>query len=275
MTFLDFCPILLSRKKNREGLILLEDFKFIPSKEIISILDGISSGLGDDTKQILQRENINPKYSNSKKDLKWDLLHRNIRQNLRGSHIMAEFAKVPGWKILPLFDTIEGNLYLLMKEYRFNNILKTRKKRSKDHYMEELVKTFNRGLEDFQQISFVEKDDLPTEVSKVLSGILSDISLDKELIQHFAVILFDDLNDELISVRCCILDSNFNIVQQANWSQYIKHTDSIIIDKVTPEESLPSMLPNLDLTEKAKKKIGQNEKHTEKKSVDNDQKQNE
>lgn len=253
---------------------MIEGFNFIPTKEIISIIDGISAGLGDDTKQILQKENIDSKYSNSKKDLKWDLLHRNIRANLRGSHIIAEFAKVPGWKILPLFDTIEGNLYLLMKEYRFNNILKTRKKRSKDHYMEELVKTFNMGIEDFQQISFIENDNLPSEVSKVISSILSDISLEKDLIKCFAVILFDDLNDELVSVRCCILDSNFNIVHQENWSQYIKHNDSIIIERVEPEESLPSMFNDLDLTEKAKRKIGQSEKNTEKKSVDNNKKQN-
>ncbi len=252
---------------------MLKDFNFIPTKEIISIIDGVSSGLGDDTKQILQKENIDIRYSNSKKDLKWDLLHRNIRQNLVGSHIMAEFAKVPGWKILPLFDTVEGNLYLLMKEYRFNNILKTRKKRTKDHYMEELVKTFNMGIEDFQQISFVENDTLPVEVSKVISSILSDISLEKDLIKRFAVILFDDLNDELVSMRCCILDSNFNIVHQENWSQYIKHNDSIITEKVEPEESLPSMLSNLDLTEKAKRKIGQSEKNAEKKSADNDKKQ--
>lgn len=75
-------------------------------------------------------------------------------------------------------------------------------------------------------------------------------------------------------MRCCILDSNFNIVQQDNWSQYIKHNDSIIIDKVTPEELLPSMLSDLDLTEKAKRKIGQSEKNTEKKSVDNNKEQN-
>ncbi len=253
---------------------MLENFNFIPTKEKISIIDGVSAGLGDDTKQILQKESINPKYSNSKKDLKWDLLHRNIRQNLKGSHIMAEFAKVPGWKILPLFDTIEGNLYLLMKEYRFNNILKTRKKRTKDHYMEELVKTFNLGIEDFQQISFVENDSLPLEVSKVISNILSDISLEKDLIQRFAVILFDDLNDELVSMRCCILDSNFNIVRQDNWSQYIKHDDSIITEKVELEESLPSMLSDLDLTEKAKRKIGQGERNAETKPSDNSKKQN-
>lgn len=253
---------------------MLDNFNFIPTKEKISIIDGVSAGLGDDTKQILQKESINPKYSNSKKDLKWDLLHRNIRQNLKGSHIMAEFAKVPGWKILPLFDTIEGNLYLLMKEYRFNNILKTRKKRTKDHYMEELVKTFNLGIEDFQQISFVENDSLPLEVSKVISNILSDISLEKDLIQRFAVILFDDLNDELVSMRCCILDSNFNIVRQDNWSQYIKHDDSIITEKVEPEESLPSMLSDLDLTEKAKRKIGQGERNAETKPSDNSKKQN-
>lgn len=255
-------------------MTLLDNFNFIPTKEKISIIDGVSAGLGDDTKQILQKESINPKYSNSKKDLKWDLLHRNIRQNLKGSHIMAEFAKVPGWKILPLFDTIEGNLYLLMKEYRFNNILKTRKKRTKDHYMEELVKTFNLGIEDFQQISFVENDSLPLEVSKVISNILSDISLEKDLIQRFAVILFDDLNDELVSMRCCILDSNFNIVRQDNWSQYIKHDDSIITEKVEPEESLPSMLSDLDLTEKAKRKIGQGERNAETKPSDNSKKQN-
>lgn len=49
---------------------MLKDFNFIPTKEIISIIDGVSAGLGDDTKQILQKENIDIRYSNSKKDLK-------------------------------------------------------------------------------------------------------------------------------------------------------------------------------------------------------------
>ena len=238
---------------------MVVDFNFIHPQTVISIVKGIATGIGDDTKQVLQKEGINERYSTSEKYLKWDLLYRNIRNNLRNSHIFMDFVKIPGWTLLPLFDSIEGNLYLIMKENRFDNILKTHNKRKSLHYIEDAIRTFNKGIESYTQTSLFEEEEEAESLSKVLEGILADLSLDRQLIRRFAVILFDELNGELTAVRCCLVDSNYDIVMQEDWSQYIEHNNSVITEKVTSDENLPSMLNELDLTDKAKRKIGQND----------------
>lgn len=242
---------------------MVVDFKFIHPRNVISIVKGIATGIGDDTKQVLQKEGINERYSTSEKYLKWDLLYRNIRNNLRNSHIFMDFVKIPGWTLLPLFDSIEGNLYLIMKENRFDNILKTHNKRKSLHYIEDAIRTFNKGIGSYTQTSLFEEKEEAESLSKVLEGILADLSLDRQLIRRFAVILFDELNGELTAVRCCLVDSNYDIVMQEDWSQYIEHNNSVITEKVTSDENLPSMLNELDLTDKAKRKISQNDNLTE------------
>lgn len=249
------------------------DFNFISPQNVISIVRGIAAGVGDDTKQVLQREGISARYSTSEKYIKWDLIYRNIRNNLRNSHIFMDFAKIPGWTLLPLFDSIEGNLYLIMKENRFDNILKTHNKRKSLHYIEDAIRTFNKGIESYNQISLFEENEETETLSKVLEGILADLSLDRQLIRRFAVILFDELNGELTAVRCCLVDSNYDIVKWEDWSQYIEHNNSVIIEKVTSDEELPSMLSELDLTDKAKRKIGQNNNLAEEIDAKDDEEQ--
>ncbi|WP_313151652.1 DUF5986 family protein [Lacrimispora sp.] len=238
---------------------MVGNFVFMPEIQASFIVGAIESGLGDDTEQVLRKEGINPRFSNSKRTLKWDLLTRNLRDALKGSHIMAEYAKVPGWNIMPLYDVIEGNLYLLMKENRFSDIRRAKGKRPREHYIEMLINAFNMGLEDFQQISMFSKNELPEDVNRLLDSIISDINLEKELINHFAIILFDEINGELISVRVCLADCNLNIVHEDNWSQYIRHYDSVITEVVALEDNLPSMLSELDFTNKAQEKIAEQE----------------
>lgn len=249
------------------------DFNFINSQSVILIVKGIAAGIGDDTKQVLQKEGINAKYSTSEKYIKWDLLYRNIRNNLRNSHIIMDFSKIPGWTLLPLFDSIEGNLYLIMKENRFDSILKTHNKRKSLHYIEDAIRTFNKGIESYTQTSLFEDKEETDTLSKVLEGILVDLSLDRQLVRKFVVILFDELNGELTAVRCCLVDSNYNIVKQEDWSQYIEHNNSVITEKITSDEELPSMLNELDLTDKAKRKIGQNHDLAEEIDVQKDDEQ--
>lgn len=238
---------------------MVGNFVFMPEIQASLIVGAIESGIGDDTEQVLRKEGINPKFSNSKPDLKWDLVTRNVRDILKGSHIMTEYTRVPGWYIMPLYDTIEGNLYLLMKEKRFADIIRDKDKRSKEHYIEMLINTFNIGLEDFQQINLFSKDEIPNEVNTLLDSIISDINLEKELINRFAIILFDEIKGELISVRACLIDCNLNIVLEDNWSQYIRHYDSVITEVVALEDNLPSMLSELDFTDKAQDKIKEQE----------------
>ena len=249
------------------------DFKFIDSQSVVSIVNGIAAGIGDDTKQVLQKEGINARYSTSEKYIKWDLLYRNIRKNLRNSHIIMDFAKIPGWTLLPLFDSIEGNLYLIMKENRFDSILKTHNKRKSLHYIEDAIRTFNKGIESYKQTSLFEDKEETDALSKVLEGILLDLSLDRQLVKKFAVILFDELNGELTAVRCCLVDSNYNIVKKEDWSQYIEHNNSVITERVSSDEELPSMLNELDLTDKAKRKIGQDHNLTEERNTKEDNEQ--
>lgn len=238
---------------------MVGNFVFMPETQACLIVGAIESGVGDDTEQVLRKEGIDPKFSNSRSSLKWDLVTRNVKDALKGSHIMAEYANVPGWHIMPLYDAIEGNLYLLMKERRLSDIIRDQEKRSKEHYIEMLINTFNMGLEDYQQISFFPKNELPNEVNKLLDNIISDISLEKELINRFAIILFDEMKGELISVRACLMDCNLNLVLEDNWSGFIRHYDSVITEVAPVEDSLPSMLSELDFTDRAQERIKEQE----------------
>ena len=50
----------------------------LTDKIIISIIRCLSEAIGDDVKGCLRRENINDKYSNGKKLIKWDFINRNF-----------------------------------------------------------------------------------------------------------------------------------------------------------------------------------------------------
>lgn len=68
----------------------------LTDKIIISIIRCLSEAIGDDVKGCLRRENINDKYSNGKKLIKWDFINRNLVQNFSAGDFTAEYARRGG-----------------------------------------------------------------------------------------------------------------------------------------------------------------------------------
>ena len=70
-------------------------------------------------------------------------------------------------------------------------------------------------------------------------------------------ILFEEYHSELTAVRCCVLDSSLQVVEEEDWSVYITHRESVVVDTVN--ESSESNVSSIKLKDKAKKKARQRE----------------
>lgn len=217
----------------------------------------LSEAIGDDVKVCLRRENINDKKSNGKKFLKWDLINRNFILNFSGVEMTAEYAKRGAWYFVPLLNKETGTLFSVMREDRFNALQKKQEKRRKAHYVDALVRSFNIDLDQNKQMSLFKEEQFPEdEVKAIVEGILKEFQMNNAVVSRYATILFEEYNSELISVRCCVLDSSLQVVEEEDWSEFIHYNESIIVDTV--ENTLEEReMPKIKLKAKAKKRIGQ------------------
>lgn len=222
-----------------------------------SIVKCISEAIGDDVKACLQKEYINDRKSNAKKLLKWDFINRNFTSNLLGDELTAEYAKRGAWYLVPLFAKETGTLFTVMREERFKELQRKQKKRRKAHYIDALTKSFNFDLDENEQLSLFEEEQFEEkEVKKIVKEILGDFQVECSVIHRYATILFEEYNSEIISIRCCVLDSSLQVIDEDSWSEYIHHTESVVVDTVE-SNSEERQMPKIKLKDKARKRIGQ------------------
>ena len=217
----------------------------------------IADAIGDDVKVCIQREHLNSRKSNAEKLLKWDFINRNLVEKFSSTELTAEYAKRGPWCLVPLLNKEKGTLFSVMKEERFNELQKRQGKRKKAHYIDALVSSFNVDLDKNKQLSFLEKNQFEeNEVKSIVEGILKDFQTNSSRIHRYAIILFEEYNYELISIRCCVLDSSLQIVDEENWNEFIHYNESVVVDNVAKEEKEQEM-PKIRLKDKARKRIGQ------------------
>lgn len=230
----------------------------LTDKIIISIIRCLSEAIGDDVKGCLRRENINDKYSNGKKLIKWDFINRNFVMNFSAGNFTAEYARRGAWYMVPLFDKETGTIYTVMREERFREIQRNQAKRRKAHYVDALVQSFNFDLNTMRQYSLFEETFFEEEeVKSIVEDIVKDFGIDKTVIKRYKTILFEEYHSELTAVRCCVLDSSLQVVEEEDWSAYITHRESVVVDTVN-ESSEPNV-SSIKLKDKAKKKARQRE----------------
>lgn len=218
----------------------------------------ISEAIGDDVKGCLRREQIDEKRSNGKKLLKWDLVNRNFIMNFSAGNLTAEYAKRGAWNMVPLYDKETGTIYTVMREERFREIQRKQSKRKKAHYVDALVQSFNFDLSTEHQLSLLEEESFDEEeVKSIIEDIIKDFDIEKTVIKRYKTILFEEYNSELIDVRCCVLDSSLQVVEEEDWSAYITHSESVVVDTVVVSNEPHT--PNIKLKDKARKKAEQRE----------------
>ena len=104
----------------------------------------------------------------------------------------------------------------------------------------------------FEEPSFEEE-----EVKSIVEDIIKDFGIDKTIIKRYKTILFEEYHSELVAVRCCVLDSSLQVVEEEDWSAYITHSESVVVDTVT--DSNEPNVSGIKLKDKAKKKAKQRE----------------
>lgn len=225
------------------------------------IIKCISDAVGDDIKHDVKSHRLVTQ--NSTPSRVWDFINTNICERFALTDVIAHPTKRGPWELVPAFERETGIIYSLMREERFITLKKELPKRRNAHYVDAFVKSLNADLVaphnqitlfPLQPCHFSNEDIIPD----ILDNILSDLGVPGVLVKRHALILFKSFNNELSSVRCCIVDSSLDIVEQANWSNSINAHESVITDDIVNKTSAyndPTM--GLQFKQKAKDKIDQ------------------
>lgn len=227
--------------------------------EIVS--DSISNAIGDDIKEDIKSQGLIT--HNSTPTRIWDHLDTNLCKKFNGFDIVARPTKRGSWELVPIFERKTGFLYVLMRENRLKILRKESSKRKSPHYAEALARTLNRDLQArYYQVPLMEvneeKFDNEDYIRKVVLKIFEDLNIPNNIVKRHALILFNDVNGILLSLRCCIIDSNLNTVEEDNWNEYIKVNESTVADEVIDETSkFNDPTSGLKYKQKAKDKIKQ------------------
>lgn len=213
----------------------------------------------------------------------WDLIYTNLHKQFDESDVIADKTKRGAWQLVLVFERSTGTIYSLMREKRFTELKKELPSRRIPHYEDALARVVNGSSNPpLGQLSLFPNNCKTcfnkNHIKKIVDKILSVLSIPNKLVKQHAIILFQSTDYELSSLRCCIIDSNLEIVNEANWSNYIKASESIVPDIVHDKTSTYiDPTAGLKYKQKAKDKMkqralvkGKNEENNERKIADNE-----
>lgn len=220
---------------------------------IKSIVSSINSAVTDDIMQDTRQANMDRSVMNSYPFRIWDLINRNVRTAFTyNSDVVVAFTKRGPWNLIAIFDKTTGMLLTLMREERFREV--KRDSKSHKHYVYELANMFNADLE-IQQQSFFAADENTEKIKKSIERICNDLLISTDMVQHHAIVLFSSSDELLRSIRCCMINCNFEECEDVSWNEYIGVSESFVVEQTNNDDhkkNNPTM--GLVYTPKAKKK---------------------
>lgn len=243
------------------------------SPEFIKKIEkSISNAVGDDI--ILDKKINEFDTGNGTPNRIWDFINRNIGKNLSKEDYITGVTKRGRWEIKPIFEKETGILYTLMREERLIELKREVTKRNSLHYAQALADALNKDLIPCQeQLSIFEQQNYydQDQILQIVHKIFEDLSIPGGIVKHHALILFSSSNYELVSLRCCVVKSDLNVVAEADWNNFIQINESTIMEQVSSQESNYTNLTNgLKFKQKAKDKIGQKKLNSIKSKTEKD-----
>lgn len=190
----------------------------------------------------------------------WDFINTNIHKAFISDDIIANKTKRGPWEMYPIFDRSSGFVFTIMREERFTTLRKELPRRRSAHYIDAFSGSINANLiAPKGQMSFIPHLFSNSDHLKdIVTNILDDLSVPYEIVKCHAIILFSSYNNELKLLRCCVVDSNLNIVDEVDWCRYISVSERTMVETVsdiTSDFSNPTK--GLVFKQKAKDKIDQ------------------
>ena len=219
---------------------------------IKSIVSSISSAVTDDIMQDTRQANMERSVMNSYPSRIWDLINRNVRTAFTyNPDVVVAFTKRGPWNLIAIFDKATGMLLTLMREERFCEV--KRDSKNHKHYVYKLANMFNADLE-IQQQSFFAIDENTEEIKKSVERICNDLLISTEMVEHHAMVLFSSRDELLHSIRCCMINCNFEECESVSWNEYIGVSESLVVEQTDDDHKKNNPTMGLLYTQKAKKK---------------------
>gem|GEM_PF-4345198 len=154
---------------------------------------------------------------------KWGYIYKNLSE-AEMEELLPFNTRRQGWKLSFRFDPLNKTLFCLLSK----NNLETKQKQKSDvmHYVSAISEVVNVNFEDKlsdeqkQEIQLALALELDNEqAKKIYQEMLGDINFE---IEQFCVLSLDIVNYELTGVTANILNGNFEILYNEDWSAHIK-----------------------------------------------------
>lgn len=218
-----------------------------------TIVDCISDAVGDDILEDIQRNKLAT--TNSIPSRIWDLINTNLCNKLCDMNCEVVKTNSGPWQMCLIWDKSSDVVITLMREERFSEIRRKQSSRGKMHYLDALTEFYNNELNPeyaqttFYGHEFTDKDRLSERVNTLLRNIQSDISE----IKNHVLVLFESIDNRLVSVRAIKATPALEIAKDGEWSlsEYIDYNESAIVEKVDNENQNDLHNMGLKLKEKA------------------------
>ncbi|MEA5014561.1 MAG: DUF5986 family protein [Candidatus Limiplasma sp.] len=190
----------------------------------------------------------------------WDFIYSRLHLKATQSNgrFEAVIVKRGPWEMILLLDTVTGLLFSIMREERYKQLCMESPESRRFHYARCLAGEFNSELPPLaKQIKLPGIDDSYEQavIEKIVTSMLDSSGFPTDLIKHHALVLFSARDFEVQSIRCVMVDRDFDIIEQVSWNNLLLLTESVVSDTVNEQDS-PHDNPTrgLKLTPKAMKK---------------------
>ena len=229
----------------------------IPSTIATAFANSISNAVGDGINEDVLSKGLVTQNGNPGRI--WDILHTSLVNSFDSTYTIAKPSKRGAWEILPVFDKQTATLFCCVREKNFSLLRNRNLAKQKRHYLYALSKAFNNDLPGLQTRLDVFNDnneDLDL-VNEAINKITGDLGIPANIIRRHALILFYAADYQLLTLRCCAINSMFEVVDSVNWAEFIPDASSAIVDIVEDDrEKSQASKPRLKLKEKAESRIG-------------------
>lgn len=164
---------------------------------------------------------------------RWDAINEILSNKFQKNDIPFASINRGFWELLLFCDPQRQVLLSAMREDRFNDICSNPKEKA-PRYFDSLV-SLNSELEAFNsQCSLIEKYEACDKYNQ-LESLCRCLPSPKNNKFHHVILLFDVEYDEITSIRLCVINNKFEIVDEEDILQLVlfKRAKSFEIDKVS------------------------------------------
>ena len=229
---------------------VIEILRAIDEKTKRKFATAINYGLGADL-DIPQWE-LELKTHNYKSGLRWDLINTSLMRDFDCDSVLFSIQKRGFFEFILMLHKPTNILFSFMKEDRLKEIIKS-KPGETPHYYNALTMLNNDLKAQIEQLQIIPVQKFSfkdKQLSEMLNNLCHDLLEKKETLTcRHVIITFSSINKSLGSLKATILNSNFEIVDEESWNEFIpvvyEHDAEIIEIEDESEEEQEEISPEI------------------------------